>query len=172
MVEETSTKANIGNTIQAVVHTKNNYLAPEAETAANSHDVIDYITPGMDFQLTEVGARYYPAWNVVIRAPAVTLLSAYMRNPLYLTNLFDSKFVYFLVLEVLGKEHIMNRNYDKSKLDFAKLIYNNRVGNDKTRSDMFYHYVGKKIDDIRTKYNEIRDKGNSLQSLFTQKNKI
>lgn len=93
-----------------MVHTQNNHMVSNSEALENiqvrDHD-IDYITPGINFQLTEVGARFYPEWNVLIRAPAVTLLSAYMRTPIYLTHLFDSKFVYFLVLEVLGKENIM-----------------------------------------------------------------
>lgn len=161
------------STQHAMVYTQNIHVVSISNSEVSENiqvrdDDIDYITPGIVFQLTEVGARFYPEWNVLIRAPAVTLLSAYMRTPIYLTRLFDSKFVYFLVLEVLGKENIMESNYDKSKLDFARLIYQNRVANDKTRLDMFYHYVNKKINDIRAKYNAVRDTGNSIQSLFTK----
>lgn len=76
---------------------------------------------------------------------------------MYKEELYDSKFIYFLALEVLTKERIIRYDIQTNRVNFAKRIFEIRL-KDQCRSteryERFDALLINRINEIRSRYNE------------------
>lgn len=64
----------------------------------------------------------------------------YNQRALYKEEIYDSKFVYFLALEVLGKDRLLMDNVDQSRFDFAKQLFGIRLKGQPNASERMEKY--------------------------------
>lgn len=100
----------------------------------------------------ETKERFYPGPNLKIDSVTVLLLIAY--NQTKDGELFDGRFIYFLLVSILTAEEKKKKKVDKGKLKFAREIFEFRVrnaANSAERLEKFDLYAKNKIEDIRDK---------------------
>lgn len=105
----------------------------------------------------ENGERFYPTQNITLRPIAVAVLSMYNQRAMYLDEIYDSKFVYFLALEVLMKERIICEDIQKHRVDFAERLFKIRLENQPRadeRLERFNTLLIERINDIKFRHNE------------------
>lgn len=51
----------------------------------------------------------------------------YNKSALYLGEIYDSKFVYFLILEIFGKDSVINGEIKQNCLEFAEQLFKIRL---------------------------------------------
>lgn len=87
----------------------------------------------------------------------MSVLSLYNQRTMYKEELFDSKFIYFLALEVLTKERIIRDDIQPNRINFAKRIFEIRL-KDQCRSaeryERFNTLLINRINEIKARYNE------------------
>lgn len=83
-------------------------------------------------------------------------MTAYYTNPIRQTEIYDLTFVYFLTIEVIGKEDILSNKINPRKVEFAREMFKNRIKDDlvsgSTRLQKFETFVSQKVVDIKQKY--------------------
>lgn len=103
-----------------------------------------------------------------MRSTAVAVFEMYNQRSLYKTEIFDAKFVYFLVLEILGKQNVLNNCVELHQLNFAERLFDVRIENQPNaveRKHKFHKLIMDKMAEIKGKYNVEKVKKNNFDRM-------
>lgn len=64
---------------------------------------------------------------MVLRHSALVVLSAFNQENSKKLEIFDARFVYFLLMEVIGRGNIVKNRIEKRRLDFARNVFGIRL---------------------------------------------
>lgn len=118
------------------------------------------------------GDRMYPSHNLTLRQIAISVLTMYNQRALYKEEIYDSKFVYFLVLEVLGKERLLLGNVNQNRFEFAKQLFEIRLKGQPNASERMEKYntlLVNRINSITIRSDQMEKQNADLAQIQTTK---
>lgn len=92
----------------------------------------------------------------------------YNQRAHYRSEIFDNKFSYFLVLEVLGKENVKHDNVENNRYEFAQRLFQERVKNqpnEARRLERFHHHIIENMNRIKNKQHALNHDNGILDKL-------
>lgn len=120
----------------------------------------------------QTGDRNYPTFNLSLRHIAVSVLSMYNQRALYKDEIYDSKFVYFLALEVLGKERLVRDDIQQNRFDFAERLFKIRLEGQPLASERIEKYRSlliNRINELKIRSSQMAKQNADLARIQTEK---
>lgn len=120
----------------------------------------------------QTGDREYPTFNLTLRHVAISVLTMYNERAHYKDEIYDSKFVYFLALEVLGKERLLHDNVQKSRFDFAEQLFKIRLQNQTRAAERMEKYKSllvNRINELKIRSRQMEEQTASLANIQNEK---
>lgn len=74
---------------------------------------------------------------------------------MYMEEIYDSKFIYFVVLEVLGKEGVIRNEVKQNHMDFAEQLFQIRLQNQSRnleRMMKFYSFINEHMNALKVRF--------------------
>lgn len=82
--------------------------------------------------------------NKFVKISFVQMLSSWNTNSPFYSVLFDAKFVDLTLVQIIGKNNLIDENISKKDMRFIQAVFKLRVGNDVSRAIRFGNYVQQK----------------------------
>lgn len=96
----------------------------------------------------------------------------YNQRALYKDEIYDAKFVYFLVLEVLGKERVLRDDTDQNRFDFAEELFKIRLNNQPRATERMEKYNSlliNRINELKIRSSEMEKQNANLARIQNKK---
>lgn len=96
----------------------------------------------------------------------------YNQRTLYKDEIFDSKFVYFLAMKVLGKERLHRDEVPQNRFDFAEELFKIRLQNQPRATERMQKYnsllIGR-INELKVRFDRMEQQKSDLNAIQNNK---